>query len=919
MASFPTLSEIQDVIDSQDFNAAKVLLNKVVESPSSPLELMQISKLYQKIQDFQSSRKILESTLSTSQDPQVLQMASDQLQDIQMNLKGKEEYEEFGNLCKSSPLLEGSLWHIVSKNWLTAWENSILWGQSAPGVISNKDLIDDTEVLIDPRPHKKYTNLMLKTEVSEKVHYELVPKSAYTFLQQRYSEDQTVLKRWCISLADDGSGLHIEIRLKPISIIIIPSNPSPCLILMSRIETITNLKEKIASIFPELQKLEFRAWVSYRNENFKDLSASKKHSINGKLINEKTMIEDCEIAENNLIVAEFKHKGEWVLFRADEICKYCKNSGSLKNCSVCKIVKYCSRECQVNDYKEHKEICRKVVETKNLSSGLVGFQNLGFTCFMNSALQCTIHTKKLRDYFLYNEYQKHLNTNNPLGTTNAALARVFADLIDSVWKRNESVIAPWAFKKVISKFAPQFIGYDQHDAHELLTYLLSGLHEDLNQIVKKPYVEKPECENLPDPEASLNSWNWFLLRNKSLLVDLMYGQLKSSLKCPKCQKQSFTFDPFLTLSVNIPNTRRIAFSVKVVNKRLQIVKQRFVVFANTSVGKVKNLICNKFSVKKLIIFYYNGLNVQGICDENYEICEYLKKKLVAYEWFDDLKSCSLLFLKIAYMENESKVISGFNRMLFLKKSDSFKKVHKYLKQQLPPGFSVNIVNCSGYSGFFNKSRLPCVFCGDCNCNNCPLPRSNMTLHEAGEKLGADAQLTLELIYPNALDCNSITVVQKTEEISDNFISNENLSLVSCIEYTMNPETLDSQNEWYCSGCKSHVQALKTLQLYILPEILIIHLIRFKIRGIFSQKNTDFVDFPIENLEFNSQIAVNVRGKYDLYAVCNHYGGLGGGHYTATVLSNDGWYDLDDSKVSRLSPDKVVTAAAYILFYKLKNS
>ena len=44
-------------------------------------------------------------------------------------------------------------------------------------------------------------------------------------------------------------------------------------------------------------------------------------------------------------------------------------------------------------------------------------------------------------------------------------------------------------KTQVGRYAPQFVGYAQHDSQELLAFLLDGLHEDLNLVREKPYVD----------------------------------------------------------------------------------------------------------------------------------------------------------------------------------------------------------------------------------------------------------------------------------------------------------------------------------------------------------------------------------------------------------------------------------------------
>ena len=57
----------------------------------------------------------------------------------------------------------------------------------------------------------------------------------------------------------------------------------------------------------------------------------------------------------------------------------------------------------------------------------------------------------------------------------------------------------------VGRFAPQFSGYQQHDSQELLAFLCDGLHEDLNRIQKKPYVELRDSDGRPDEVSTLSN------------------------------------------------------------------------------------------------------------------------------------------------------------------------------------------------------------------------------------------------------------------------------------------------------------------------------------------------------------------------------------------------------------------------------
>ncbi|XP_027900854.1 ubiquitin carboxyl-terminal hydrolase 32 isoform X3 [Xiphophorus couchianus] len=195
--------------------------------------------------------------------------------------------------------------------------------------------------------------------------------------------------------------------------------------------------------------------------------------------------------------------------------------------------------------------------------GATGLSNLGNTCFMNSSIQCVSNTKPLSDYFLSGRHLYELNRINPIGMR-GHMAKCYGDLVLELWSGTQKSIAPLKLRWTIAKYAPRFNGFQQQDSQELLAFLLDGLHEDLNRVHEKPYVELKDSDGRPDWEVASEAWENHLRRNRSIVVDLFHGQLKSQVKCKTCGHISARFDPFNFLSLPLPMDSSMHLEITVI-------------------------------------------------------------------------------------------------------------------------------------------------------------------------------------------------------------------------------------------------------------------------------------------------------------------------------------------------------------------
>ncbi|KNC55177.1 ubiquitin carboxyl-terminal hydrolase [Thecamonas trahens ATCC 50062] len=615
-----------------------------------------------------------------------------------------------------------------------------------------------------------------------------------------------------------------------------------------------------------------------------------------------------------------------------------------------------------------------------------------------------------------------------LGNPLAFDGRLFASYLDLVelveqaaagrGSGSGSCVAPAAFKHVMDGLAPSFKGHAQHDAHELWSFLLDGLHEETNvaraQRAETEGEEEPEddgqrtgrvttmvehrAKEASDAEAAA-AWRRYVASNASPVTGMFAGLLRSLVLCDSCGLGSTTFDPFTSLALPVPPDPPATVKVTVVPAVADGRFVQYTVDAETyeDVEEISEAVSELVGISSdaLLPVIIVGSGFGEYVPESRESDElaYGDGSLYLYQVAppDELASGAVIRLPVCHRANfavetevydaatEGYVVRRVVRQEYLglplmlstppvvKYSELKKQILSAMAHYVSVPDTVSLNNSeadadavAGFRAWFHEYMMLLAAAAeaaqadsDFDSDYDELDAGYFPQVEPGLPLSlAAARGELFTLMADGIDQSAVdagidqdlvlspdtyVVVEWNEQVVWEAYSLSRLAdceydetslagsqrgalaptLDNAVAAFAAPQVVSGDGGWRCPACEAGGRATQMLSIELPPPMLVVHLKRFvqdEASGRLAKKHA-FVDAPLVGFSL-PVTGGGASAGYSLYAVVNHYGGLGGGHYTAHVCGDNGvWWTYNDSRVSETQEASVVSSAAYLLLYR----
>ncbi|XP_060088037.1 ubiquitin carboxyl-terminal hydrolase 33 isoform X2 [Heteronotia binoei] len=521
--------------------------------------------------------------------------------------------------------------------------------------------------------------------------------------------------------------------------------------------------------------------------------------------------------------------------------------------------------------------------------GLTGLKNIGNTCYMNAALQALSNCPQLTQFFL---------DCGSLARTDKkpAICKSYYKLMTELWhKSRPGAVIPTNLFQGIKTVNPTFRGYSQQDAQEFLRCLMDLLHEEL----KEPVMEA-EDTNLVNAEESMEeakshcdvdfqscsntekggNETWSKSVTEDHAEDAMLIQDDENV-CKDYQKEK----SFCT------NMNR-ASSMEDIEKDINSFFETTEFLHNQETVKVQ--IHSKHSD------YINEVHMNDVS---------LPQSLPSKDMGNARLSTSLPKSGSFW----SGLVSSHKKVPTV--SSPKKKKHKKYRSVISDIFDGTII-----------SSVQCLTCDRVSITletfqdlSLPIPGKEdlAKLHSASHQTSlVKAGSCGEAYAPQGWIAFFV-------EYFKSWFWGPTVTLQDCLAAFFARDELKGDNMYSCEKCKKLRNGVKFCKVQRFPEILCIHLKRFRHELMFSTKIGTHVSFPLEGLDLQSFLSKDSPAQivtYNLLSVICHHGTASNGHYIAYCRNNlnNRWYEFDDQSVTEVPEAAVQNAEAYVLFYRKSN-
>eukprot|EP00741_Cyanophora_paradoxa_P000373 tig00000403_g364.t1 len=500
---------------------------------------------------------------------------------------------------------------------------------------------------------------------------------------------------------------------------------------------------------------------------------------------------------------------------------------------------------------------RKNIRTQR---GLCGLTNLGNTCYLNAALQALSNLRPLNKFFRKYALLYVPRQSDKGDGKRSGIVQHFAELMQLMWGGKQRTLAPNQIVRDIFQLNSQFRGYGQQDSQEFLRCLLSALHEEL----------KMELPLRPDEPMAPPSVTPLLDNSSNSSSSSSLSSLQRKSKTGKKPSSGLGNESPTDSANGRGNGQQQAQQPKPPQK--QVVSVISDIFEGTILSEVTCLSCKKVSAK---------------VDEVYELSVSMPTKKQRQ--------------KIATEKGSTTPTSSMSSTAGSSKEGT-------------RGTGL-LTTISGWFTGSNKDKRGTVAAAQSEAGAGEWGGEGGTLPPLGP-----AASPVRGSPPSPSSPPGRASSSASSSLFGRADKNKAVTLQDCLHAFCSTEELTGDDKYRCENCKSVNEATKRLTIVKLPEVLVVHIKRFRYDSLFGSKLSNHVAFPIEELDMRPFCQKNTKStsfKYDLVSMVQHHGMLNGGHYTAmckNFLTNK-WYEYDDSQVHPTTREEVARAEAYMLFYK----